>query len=313
MSAQKEFEAVITTLKDALDREGVVDTSLDWNYGTVPQNASMGQHKSLARACSVMIRRHISEWIPTTCNLQFCTQCRGLNTVCCYDFSSFAWTDAFNLSQLIQHEFEVHKLKQQYQLVATAALLRNLLGETPRCCVLRLTVNGECSRQIYLNQVSQATVAKNMDISQNDSRISYAPQIVVEIAHDILMTISCADYFVGVGFCDLVNWKSEEASAQNTNTAAEENKQEEKKQAAADDFEDLILHAVLHIPESVKFANKVEISFGVGKNQDASLHSIKIEAVDIDGVWTLWDWNAVAHSHSSVVCETETASDTGHN
>ena len=94
--------------------------------------------------------------------------------------------------------------------------------------------------------------------------MSYAPEILIKVSNDIIMILRCPGSCVGVGFWNLVQWKSNRGD----------------NETGINPFEDAI-HAMIHICDSFELMTKVEIQFGV--KGDSKIENISIKIIDADG------------------------------
>eukprot|EP01083_Nonionella_stella_P300276 1024184_1 len=259
MANKTQFEQEVKKLKKEAIALKLASTSKDWNFGVDPHKpgSKLGKRKSLHRACSSLIRRHLNAWIPKCCDLNYCTNWKGDNQ-CCYRLNDYAFQPSLNLVSLIQKRFELNSLKSNDQRFITDAILRTIIDEKTTNCVLKVLVNDEYQSQFYLKRVKQDRVAKSMDISQNDYRLSYAPNIYIKISDNILMRLSCVGSCVGVGFWNLVKWKIDRHDDV----------------YGIDPFKDYI-HSMIHICDSFEAMRNIEISFGV-RNTNIDSISIKV-------------------------------------
>eukprot|EP00485_Elphidium_margaritaceum_P016041 CAMPEP_0202728604 /NCGR_PEP_ID=MMETSP1385-20130828/185710_1 /ASSEMBLY_ACC=CAM_ASM_000861 /TAXON_ID=933848 /ORGANISM="Elphidium margaritaceum" /LENGTH=483 /DNA_ID=CAMNT_0049394855 /DNA_START=52 /DNA_END=1503 /DNA_ORIENTATION=- len=268
---QKSFEEDVRGVKNEANDLHLAKQTKHYTFGKDPQRSSgnLGVRKSLHRACSDLIRKHLLNWIPLNCTLQFCTLSNVENNggICCYDLQRYQWSEPLNLVSLITGMFGVDAVSDNKKEKWNKVLTRYLIDERTSNCKLQVVVNDEYTNEYYLKRVKQDRVSKSMDIAQNQYRMSYAPRILVEVGNEILMSISCPDNFVGLGFWNLVKWRH----------AADNN--EDPKSKKNDDDDSQKLHAMLHICEDLEVMKKVEIAFGTTVN--SSLQSVKINCINL--------------------------------
>ena len=179
-SMQKQFEADVKKIKADGDKLKIVDTSPHFDYGKDPQKpkCNLGKRKSLPRACSNLIRKHLSpKWIPNDCKLEYCTLSKGKNE-CCYDAQHYRFyefddiksdnqdSDQLNLKWLMQQRFGLNTLAPQNQEKVTKGVMRDIIDEKTDNGQLEIMINDEFVLRFYIKRVKQDRLSKSMDIAQ---------------------------------------------------------------------------------------------------------------------------------------------------
>ena len=133
--------------------------SKNWNYGKDARKPSLniGIRKSLPRACSGLIRKHLSpKWIPRDCKLDYCTLSKGIND-CCYNpqqytFHEFqnikddtqnTFADALNLKRAIQKSCGLQKLGEQHQERAIKLFMRDIIDDRTASSHFEVIINNK--------------------------------------------------------------------------------------------------------------------------------------------------------------------------
>lgn len=119
--------------------------------------------------------------------------------------------------------------------------------------------------------------------------MSYAPDILIKIDDDIVMSLSCTDSCVGVGFKNLVKWKQ-------SNSNDDSKKNDMSVESEPD------LYAMIHICDAFNLMSKVNIRFGTKKYSDATINDIHIEIRDRIKCksYVLYKWSrSINNSNSS--------------
>lgn len=142
--------------------------SSHFNYGKDPQKPKypLGPKKSLCRACSNLIRKHLSQkWIPNDCKLDFCTLSKGVNN-CCYNPQQYTFGDSLNLKCLIHKAFNYDRLESNHEDISTEAMMRMLINREAEHYHLEVMINNNCSFKAYIKSATQNTIAKAMGTVQ---------------------------------------------------------------------------------------------------------------------------------------------------
>lgn len=277
------FEKDVKALKVAAENANLFQYSKHWNYGKDPHKTGRtGTRKALPRACSQLIRTHLQNWIPAQCKLQFCTMSRGQN--CCYPYSNYSFSKPLNLVSLVQRRYGLTLLRTENQSKITKATINHIIPEAALKTKLQIVVNDVHVNQFYIKRVKQDRLAKSMDIAQNDYRMSYAPELVVEstgTAGHILISFACRGACLGLGFCDLVKWNS--SATQHNSTSMPGN---------IDISRSDPIHSVIHICDAFELISNISIAFGVVNVVNATkINKIQIKLIDDDGPSTLYEVN----------------------
>eukprot|EP00485_Elphidium_margaritaceum_P006545 CAMPEP_0202687818 /NCGR_PEP_ID=MMETSP1385-20130828/3419_1 /ASSEMBLY_ACC=CAM_ASM_000861 /TAXON_ID=933848 /ORGANISM="Elphidium margaritaceum" /LENGTH=382 /DNA_ID=CAMNT_0049342667 /DNA_START=60 /DNA_END=1208 /DNA_ORIENTATION=+ len=279
---QKEFEADVRKLKNETGQLGLARRTAEWNFGEDPHrvHGNLGVRKSLHRACSRLMRKHLSEWIPSDEALQFCTLSNVDNGgICCYDVQQYEWSTPLNLVQLITNTFKVSAISEEMKPKWNRMITRHLIDDQSCNCKLQIVINDQHINEWYLKRVKQDRVSKSMDIAQNQYRVSYAPRFLVEVGYgnEVIMDLSCPGNFVGLGFWDLVKWRTTEESKNNNNDDGKIN----------DPLLSMPLHSMIHICDDFEIMKKVRIAFGTTANSCSRLQSLKINVINVNEFGTV--------------------------
>lgn len=168
---QVAFEDDVRKIKPEADELKILnDHSKKWNYGKDPHKPSsnLGKRKSLIRACSNLIRKHLSpnKWIPQYHPLEFCTLCRGYS--CCYNVRDYTliFNKPLNIKDQIFKRFNYHRLDKEDQSISTENMMKKLIDEKTDNYHLEVIINNQHSFKSYIKRVKQDRLAKSMDIAQ---------------------------------------------------------------------------------------------------------------------------------------------------